>query len=81
MLIDRLDRRLILFGSQIFGLVSSLVAAVLIWADVMSIGLALGMAFVLGGAVAVGQPARQAIVPTIVEPKRLLNAITLTTMS
>ena len=80
-LIDRLDRRLILFGSQIFGLASSLVAALLIWADVMSIGLALGMAFVLGGAVAVGQPARQAIVPTIVEPKRLLNAITLTTMS
>ncbi len=80
-LIDRLDRRLVLFGSQIFGLVGSLLAAVLIWAGAMSIGLALAFAFVLGAAVAIGQPARQAIVPTIVEPRRLMNAITLTSTS
>ena len=73
-LIDRLDRRLVLFGSQIFGLVCSLPAAVLIWAGAMSIGLALVFAFVLGAAVAISQPARQAIVPTIVEPRRLMNA-------
>lgn len=80
-LIDRVDRRLILFGSQILGLVGSLVAAALIWIDAMSIGLTLATALILGLAVAVGQPARQAIVPSIVEPRRLLNAITLTSLS
>lgn len=74
---DRIDRRLLLFGSQLLVLAASLLTAVLIWADRMSVPMMLGMAVFVGLGVAVGQPVRQALVPAIVPQERLLNAISL----
>ena len=74
---DRVDRRQLLFVSQLAALATSALAALMSWAGLMSPGLAMAFAFALGISTAFGQPARQAIVPTIVDPKRLMNAITL----
>ena len=79
-LTDRADRRLLLFGSQLLVLVASLLTAVLIWTDLMSVGMAVGMAIFVGIGVALGQPVRQALVPAIVPPDRLMNAITLNSL-
>ncbi len=80
-LTDRLDRRVLLFSSQIAALGVSTLAAVLIWADVVNVGIAFLLALALGTTMAFGQPVRQAIVPSIVEPDRLLNAVTLIGMA
>ena len=77
---DRVDRRLLLMGSQLLVLFTSLGGALLIWGDLMTVPVAIGLAFVVGTGVAVGQPVRQAIVPSIVAPERLMNAITLNSM-
>ncbi len=77
---DRVDRRLILMGSQLLVLFTSLGGALLIWGGLMTVPVAIGLAFVVGTGVAVGQPVRQAIVPSIVAPERLMNAITLNSM-
>jgi MFS family permease len=80
-LADRLDRRLLLFGSQVGGVVVTALTAVLVWAGVMTVPLAMGMALALGTTVAFGQPVRVAIVPSLVERSRLLNAVTLMSLS
>ncbi len=77
---DRLDQRLLLFGSQLLVLVASLLTAILFWADRMSVPMMLAMAILVGIGVAVGQPVRQALVPAIVPPERLLNAISLNSL-
>lgn len=80
-LADRLDRRLLLFASQIGGVAVTLLTAVLIWAGAMTIPLTMALALALGATVAFGQPVRVAIVPSLVEPSRLLNAVTLMSLS
>ena len=80
-LADRMDRRVLLFASQVSGLVLSFVTAVLIWGGAMTTPLTFTLALLLGATVAFGQPVRVAIVPSIVEPKKLLNAITLMSLS
>ena len=77
---DRSDRRVLLFGSQLVVLAASLLTGVLIWIDVMSVGAAIVMAIFVGIGVAFGQPVRQALVPAIVPPDRLMNAITLNSL-
>ena len=72
---DRSDRRVLLFGSQLVVLAASLLTGVLIWIDVMSVGVAIAMAIFVGIGAAFGQPVRQALVPAIVPPDRLMNAI------
>lgn len=79
-LTDRADRRLLLVGSQLLVLAASLLTAVFIWADRMSVPAMLAMAILVGVGVAVGQPVRQALVPAIVPPERLLNAISLNSL-
>ncbi|HJP40678.1 MAG TPA: MFS transporter [Dehalococcoidia bacterium] len=76
-LADRLDRRLLLFGSQIAALVITALAALLVWMDAMPLAATFVLAFLLGTSMAFGAPVRQAIVPSLVEPDRLLNAVTL----
>ncbi|MCC6383076.1 MAG: MFS transporter [Dehalococcoidia bacterium] len=76
-LADRVDRGALLFVSQAAALALSVLAAFLAWAGAMEIGLTIGLALVLGGTVAFGQPVRNAIVPSLVDSDRLLNAITL----
>lgn len=80
-LADRVDRRLLLFASQIGGVAVTLLTAVLIWTGAMTIPLTMAMALALGATVAFGQPVRVAIVPSLVEPSRLLNAVTLMSLS
>ena len=77
---DRSDRRILLFGSQVLVLVASLLTAILIWVGVMSVTVAVLMAIFVGMGVAFGQPVRQALIPTIVPPERLMNAITLNSL-
>tara|TARA_B100001123_G_scaffold45418_1_gene46439 strand:+ start:3773 stop:5002 length:1230 start_codon:yes stop_codon:yes gene_type:complete len=80
-LADRIDRRLLLFASQVGGFVVTLLTAVLVWTGVMTVPLTMVMALALGATVAFGQPVRVAIVPSLVEPSRLLNAVTLMSLS
>ncbi len=80
-LADRLDRRLLLFGTQIAGIAITAGAAVLVAMGSINIWGIFGLAFLLGLVVAFGMPARQAIVPSLVPPERLLNAVTLMNVS
>ena len=80
-LADRIDRRLLLFASQVGGFAVTLLTAALIWADVMTTPLTMALALALGTTVAFGQPVRVAIVPSLVEPSKLLNAVTLMSLS
>ena len=80
-LADRIDRRLLLFASQVSGLVVTILTASLIWAGAMTTPITMGLALALGATVAFGQPVRVAIVPSLVEPSKLLNAVTLMSLS
>jgi len=80
-LADRVDRRLLLFASQVGGIAITLLTAALIWADAMTTPITMGLAMTLGATVAFGQPVRVAIVPSLVEPSKLLNAVTLMSLS
>lgn len=80
-LADRIDRRVLLFASQVGGVAVTALAAVLVWVDVMTVPITMGLALALGVTVAFGQPVRVAIVPSLVEKSRLLNAVTLMSLS
>ncbi len=75
---DRMDRRVLLFGSQAAALIVTAAAALMVWSGHMTTPATFAFALALGATVAVGQPVRSAIVPSMVEPERLLNAVTLT---
>ena len=77
---DRWNRRLLLFSSQLLVLLASVLTAILIWAGLMSVPAVIGMSALIGVGVAVGQPVRQALVPVVVPPDRLMNAITLNSL-
>ena len=76
-LADRMDRRRILFGSQIVQLTSALLLAILIWQHAIHVWMILALSFVVGLAQSFGGPAYQALVPTLVDKKDIGNAITL----
>ena len=89
-LIDNLNRRRLLFATQTLALVGSLLGAILLWTGAISIDgtnvsqsitLVAIVAFFFGSAVAMGQPLRQAIIPTIIERSNLMNAIALNTIT
>lgn len=79
-LTERSNRRALLFGSQLLVLAASLLTAILVWDDRMSVPVTAGVATLVGLGVAVGQPVRQALVPAIVPANRLLNAISLNSL-
>jgi predicted MFS family arabinose efflux permease len=76
-LADRMDRRRILFGSQIVQLSSAALLAILIWQHAIHVWMILALSFVVGLAQSFGGPAYQALVPTLVDKKDIGNAITL----
>ena len=76
-LTDRLDRRVLLFGSQVAGIAITAGAATLVALDTLNFWGIFGLAAVLGLIVAFGMPVRLAIVPSLVRPERVLNAVTL----
>ncbi len=80
-LADRLDRRALLFGTQFGGIALAAGASTLVAMGTLNIWGVFGLAFVLGSTTAFGMPVRQAIVPSLVPPERILNAVTLMNVS
>jgi len=72
---DRVNRRFLLMTSQAGAFLTTLVTAILITSDRITTGSATLCAGVLGLFIAVGQPVRTAIVPTLVPSEHLMNAI------
>ena len=77
---DRVDRRLLLFGSQGTAIVVVSLTAILIWTGLANLWVSYALALGIGATVAVGQPVRQAILPSLVDRKTLMNAIVLNTL-
>ncbi|MEX1254428.1 MAG: MFS transporter [Dehalococcoidia bacterium] len=74
---DRLDRRRLLVVSQTVSVVMTAVLTFLLLIDAVMVWQIFVIAFVMGTAMALGQPSRQALVPSLVGPERLMNAIVL----
>ena len=72
---DRWDRRRILIVTQAMLMLVALLAAALIWADAVSFWVLLSMAVLTGTASAYDMPAQQAIVPDLVSPPEVPQAI------
>jgi MFS family permease len=77
---DRLDRRSVLLVSQTVALVVAVLTAGAIWTGAASLPLAVLLALAMGTTTAFGVPVRQAIVPSLVEREKLMNAIVLNTL-
>lgn len=74
---DRVDRRRVLIGSQIVQMSCAFLLAGLIFFDVVQVWHILILSFVVGFVQAFGGPAYQALIPSLVEPEDLSNAIAL----
>jgi predicted MFS family arabinose efflux permease len=74
---DRMDRRRLLILSQVIQLTCAFLLASLYYARVVEIWHILTLSFIVGTAQAFGGPAYQALVPSLVEPEDLPNAIAL----
>jgi MFS family permease len=74
---DRMDRKRLLIISQGASAALTAVLAALILTDLVTTWSVFVLAFLMGSAMALGQPSRQALVPALVGPERLLNAIVL----
>lgn len=74
---DRMDRRMLLIGSQLTQMTAALVLAALIWSDQILIWHILAAAFLTGLGQAFGGPAYQALIPSLVDKADLPNAIAL----
>lgn len=77
---DRMDRRKLLIFSQYTQMTSAFVLALLIYVDKVQIWHILVLSFINGVAQAFGGPAYQALIPSLVEPQHLSNAIALMTI-
>src|ERR1019366_1310039 len=76
-LADRMDRRILLIGSQLVQMASAITLAILIGTHHIQIWHILLSSFVVGTAQAFGGPAYSALVPSLVEKEDLPNAIAL----
>ena len=74
---DRMDRRILLIGSQLVQMFSALTLAVLIATQHIQVWHILLSSFVVGTAQAFGGPAYSALVPSLVDKEDLPNAIAL----
>ncbi len=74
---DRMDRRMLLIGSQLTQMTAAVGLAALIWADEILIWHILAAAFLTGLGQAFGGPAYQALIPSLVDKKDLPNAVAL----
>ncbi len=79
-LADRMDRRVLLFGSQGAAIVVTAVTAIVVGADRATLPVVYALALGVGATTAFGQPVRQAILPSLVPRERLMNAIVLNTL-
>lgn len=78
---DRYDKRLILMATQSVTLAMHLLLAGLIFAGRLDVWHVFITAFISGSSMAFNQPARQSMIPRLVPPDALLNAIALNTMA
>ncbi|MGH9661217.1 MAG: MFS transporter, partial [Bryobacteraceae bacterium] len=74
---DRVDRRRLLILSQVIQLTCAFSLAALIAFDLVRVWHILVLSFIVGTAQAFGGPAYQALIPSLVEPDDLPNAIAL----
>jgi MFS family permease len=74
---DRASRRLIMTASLVVMAASSVVLALLTWMGDLTVWHVIAVAMVAGTATALYTPAMHTVVPTLVEPELLLNAISL----
>jgi MFS family permease len=74
---DRMDRRWLLLGSQAVQMTCAFLLAGLIAFDVVRVWHILTLSFIVGLVQAFGGPAYQALIPSLVEPEDLSNAIAL----
>jgi len=72
---DRVDRRMLVTTVALVGSGILILTAAIIWAGWINLPIAMLMAFGIGGSVAITLPALQAMVPQLVPPARLMNAI------
>lgn len=77
---DRMDRRLLLMGSQIGALVITVVIAALVTTGHITIAWAIIGSFSAGIFIALGSPVRTAMVPTLVPKDKLVGAIAVSTI-
>jgi MFS family permease len=75
--VDRVHRIRLLFFTQSMQLVTALFLAVVTWLGVVNIWHILLTTFVGATLLAFDNPARQALIPDLVQPRHLLNAISL----
>ena len=72
---DTYDRKRLLVIGQLGSFVAMLVTAILVVADALSLPLVLVLVLAFGAAQAIGQPVRSSLVPALVRPEQLFNAI------
>src|SRR5579864_6100282 len=76
-LADRMSRQLILVGSQVVQLTCAFLLAALFATGVVHVWHILTLSFIVGTAQSFGGPAYQALIPSLVKPEDLPNAIAL----
>ena len=80
-LADRIDKRMLVLVSQLFAVLITLLAAILVFADAMAPWVTFALAMGVGATVAIGLPVRNAIIPSVIERDRLMNAIVMMSLS
>lgn len=80
-LADRLNRRFLILSTQVSQLILTAILAVLVFTRVVTIGHVLIASLLMGVAMSVHVPARQALIPALVGRQRLGNALALYSMS
>jgi MFS family permease len=79
-LADRHDRRRMLLATQIAGTLVVSLCAVLVWAGVITIALAVVLAAAFGTVIAFAMPVRSSLVPALVGQERVMQAVVLMTV-
>ncbi len=74
---DRFDRRRLLIGATLFGILGAILLAVVTLAEVVEVWHVVLLAFATGAAQAASLPSRQALIANVVPAEHLLNAVAL----
>src|SRR5579864_9372214 len=74
---DRLDRRKMLLASQYIQMICAFVLAILFVTNTVDVRHILALSFIVGVAQSFGGPAYSALLPTLVGPEDLANAISM----
>jgi MFS family permease len=77
---DHLNRKTLLIASQLGALFTTIVIAVMVTTEVMTISWAITASFAAGIFIALGSPVRAAAIPTLVPQDKLIGAIAVNTI-